>query len=300
MNGAVDLTAKVPLGCTGIQVSRLGIGSSYGVSRDACREAFDAGANYFFWGSTRTAGMALAIRDLAPSHRGELCVVLQCYPRRPSWVSKSIRKGLETLRLEYADIVLLGWHEKPPSQGVLDAVEGERERGTFRHLAISSHQRPLFREFMEDGRYGAFHVRYNAAHTGAEKDLFPHLPESRIDGSGCEGSPEASSAGDAPVSALPSAEGPGIVAFTVLRWGDLLNPKKMPPGEAPLTAAECYRFALSNPHIHVAITGPKNDEEMRHALGALKAGPLDAEEMARVRAIGEYVYKQKSVADWFR
>ena len=289
MNGATDLTAKVRLGRTGIQVSRLGIGSSYGVSREACREAFDAGVNYFFWGSTRTAGMALAIRDLVPSHRDELCVVLQCYPRRPSWVSKSIRKGLETLRLDYADIVLLGWHEKPPSQGVLDAVEREREKGTFRQLAISSHQRPLFRGFMEDGRYGVFHVRYNAAHTGAERDLFPHLPD-----------PKEVGAVSGEASGEVSGEGPGIVAFTVLRWGDLLNPKKMPPGEAPLTAAECYRFALSNPHIHVAITGPKNDEEMRHALGALEAGPLDAEEMTRVRAIGEHVYKQKSVADWFR
>jgi len=281
MNGGADLTAKVPLGGTGIQVSRLGIGSSFGVSKEACQDSFDAGVNYFFWGSARTAGMALAIRDLAPSHRGQLCVVLQCYARRPSWVSRSIRKGLEVLRLEYADILLLGWHERPPSQGVLDAVQREREKGTFRHLAISSHQRPLFREFMEDGRYDVFHLRYNAAHTGAERDLFPYLPDPLEAGS-------------------PPSEGPGIVAFTCLRWGDLLNPKKMPPGEAPLTAAECYRFALSNPHVHVAITGPKSDEEMRQALGVLQAGPLEGAELKRVRTIGEYVYRQKSVADWFR
>jgi len=281
LTGAEDLTAKVPLGRTGIQVSRLGIGSSYGVSREACREAFDAGINYFFWGSTRTTGMALALRDLAPGHREELCVVLQCYARRPSLVSRSIRKGLEALRMEYADVLLLGWHEKPPSRGILDAVEREREKGTFRHLAISSHQRPLFRGFMEDGRYDVFHVRYNAAHTGAEGDLFPYLPQVGDGGS-------------------PPGTGPGIVAFTVLRWGDLLNSKKMPAGETPLTPAECYRFALSHPQVHVAITGPKNDEEMRHTLGALKAGVLDAEEMTRVRAIGEHVYRQKSLAGWFR
>lgn len=281
MTGAVGLTAKVPLGRTGIQVSRLGIGSSYGVSREACREAFDAGINYFFWGSTRTTGMALALRDLAPGHREELCVVLQCYARRPSLVSRSISKGLGALRMEYADVLLLGWHEKPPSRGVLDAVAREREKGTFRHLAISSHQRPLFRDFMEDGRYDIFHVRYNAAHTGAEEDLFPHLPQVGAGGS-------------------PPGTGPGIVAFTVLRWGDLLNPKKMPPGEPPLTPAECYRFALSNPYVDVAITGPKSDDEMRHTLGALRAGPLEAEEMARVRSIGDHVYRQKSAADWFR
>jgi predicted aldo/keto reductase-like oxidoreductase len=74
----------------------------------------------------------------------------------------------------------------------------------------------------------------------------------------------------------------------------------MPPGESPLTASECYRFALSDPHVHVAITGAGTDEEMRHTVGVLKAGVLHEDEMARVRAIGDHVYRQKSIADWFR
>lgn len=280
MDGLRDLTRQIPLGRTGLTVGRLGIGASFGVSRKACLEAFDAGVNYFFWGSVRTSGMALAIRELAQDHRDEMCVVLQVYGRRPSMVSRSIRKGLETLGLEFADVLLLGWHEKVPSPRILEAAAREREKGTFRALGISSHQRPLFREFMNEGLYDVFHLRYNAAHVGAETDLFPHLPE--------------------PTDGVPPADGPGMVAFTALRWGDLLNPKKMPPGEAPLSAAECYRFAMSNPHIHVTITGPKSDEQMRHALGALRAGPLDPDEMTRVRAIGDHVYRQKSVADWFR
>jgi aryl-alcohol dehydrogenase-like predicted oxidoreductase len=280
MDGLPDLKQQIPLGRTGKMVGRLGIASSYGISKKACLEAFDAGVNYFFWGSTRTAGMALAIRDLAPGRRGELCVVLQVYGRRAATISKSIRKGLEALGLEYADVLLLGWHEKAPHRRILEAVAREKEKGTFRYLGISSHQRPLFREFLKEGLYDVFHVRYNAAHVGAEGDLFPHLPE--------------------PADGLPPRNGPGIVAFTVLRWGDLLNPKKMPSGQAPLSAADCYRFAMSNPHIHVTITGPTSDEEVRHALRGLEAGPLDAEAMARVRAVGDHVYRQKSVADWFR
>ena len=184
---------------------------------------------------------SLAIRDLAPGHREELCVVLQSYARRPGLLSRSIQKGLETLRLESVDILLLGWHEDTPSDRLMEAPEREREQGTFRHLAISSHQRPLFRELLSRDGLDVFQVRYNAAHTGAEVDLFPHLD------------PEDS---------------PGIVAFTCTRWGELLDPKKMPPGEAPLSAGDCYRFALTSPHVHVAITGPKNDGEMRHALDA--------------------------------
>ena len=74
----------------------------------------------------------------------------------------------------------------------------------------------------------------------------------------------------------------------------------MPAGLAPLTAADCYRFVLASLHIHVAVCGPKNDDEMGHALAALEQGPLDEEELSRMRAIGRHVHEQKSMADWFR
>ena len=71
---------------------------------------------------------------------------------------------------------------------------------------------------------------------------------------------------------------------------ELLKPKLMPAGEHPLTAAECYRFALSNPNINICMTGPKNEEQMRDNFAALDSGPLDEEEMARVRRIGQHIY----------
>ncbi len=147
----------------------------------------------------------------------------------------------------------------------------ERQKGRFHHLAISSHRRPLFQELLRDGRYDIFHLRYNAAHPGAEKDIFPHLPASG---------------------------GPGLVSFTCTRWGDLLSPKKMPPGTPPLTAADCYRFVLANPDIHVAVCGPSSDEEMAHALTVLDRGLPDEEELARMRTIGHHVHEQKSLRDW--
>ena len=266
-----DLSRKVQLGRTSLQVSRLGLGASYGVSRRACRTAFDAGVNYFFWGSTRTRGMALAIRELARQHRDELVVVLQCYVRFPSWVARSIDQGLETLGLDYADVLLLGWHDKLPSARLLDAVEAQRKEGRFRYLAISSHQRSLFRTLLHQGRYDIFHVRYNAAHPGAEQDVFPELP---------------------------AGGRPGIVAFTCTRWGHLLEAKRMPPGEPPLSAGDCYRFVLDNPRVDVAICGPKSDEEMDHALSILRKPSLDEAELARMRAIGHHVHEQRSLSDW--
>ena len=263
-----SFSQKIPLGHTGLSVSRLGIGSAYGVSQRACQMAFDAGANYFFWGSIRTPGMALAIREISQRHRDELVVVLQCYSRGPRMIRRSVEKGLKRLGLDQADILLLGWHNTPPDSGILDTVEKLREQGRFRFLGVSSHNRPVFREYLNDGRYDVFHIRYNAAHPGAEQDIFPFLPEK---------------------------QGPGIVTFTNTRWGDLLKAKKMPPGMSPLSAPDCYRFALSNSHVHVAICGPATDEEMEDALTVLQADPLEAPDMDRARAIGEHVHGIRSI-----
>ena len=94
---------------------------------------------------------------------------------------------------------------------------------------------------------------------------------------------------------MPKMEGPGIVSFTNTRWGDLLKEKNMPPGFSPPSASDCYRFALSDPHVDVAICGPKNDGEMEVALAVLKAGPMDEEELQSMRRIGDHVHGIKSI-----
>ena len=112
------------------------------------------------------------------------------------------------------------------------------------------------------------HVRYNAAHRGAEREVFPFLP----------------------------AEGaPGVVSYTNTRWGDLLAVRNMPAGQAPPRASDCYRFALSDPHVQVALCGPASDGQMKEALHALEAGPLDQEELARLRLIGDHVHGIRSL-----
>lgn len=65
----------------------------------------------------------------------------------------------------------------------------------------------------------------------------------------------------------------------------------MPPGEAPLSGADGYRFVLSHSAVDVCMTGPRNAAEMREALRALDSGPLDEAEMARVRRIGDHVHR---------
>jgi aryl-alcohol dehydrogenase-like predicted oxidoreductase len=259
-----DLRTRVVLGRSGLAVSRLGVGGSYGVSTRACLRAFDAGINYFYWGAKRMPGMGLAIREIGRAgRRDELVLVLQTFSRSAHLAERSVARALRSLGVEQADVLLLGWHDRAPTRALLEAAAKLRERGLTRCLAISSHSRPMYREHLAGGLFDVFHVRYSAAHRGAEQDAFPHLPR---------------------------AGGPGIVTFTSTRWGDLLEPKNMPAGQSPPSASDCYRFALSNPHVHVVATGPASDAEMDAVIATLPKGPLDEEALERMRLIGDHVH----------
>lgn len=67
----------------------------------------------------------------------------------------------------------------------------------------------------------------------------------------------------------------------------------MPPGEKPATAADCYRFVLSNPAVDVCISGAKTVDEMRENLSVFESGPMTEVELERMRRIGDYVYGRK-------
>jgi len=255
------------LGRTGLKVGRLGVASSFGAPAAAYEEAFEAGCNYFYWGSLRRAGMGEAIRNLCGrGKRDELVVVVQSYSRLPALLEDSLRRALRRLRIETADVLLLGWHSRRPFTRLLERAWRMREKGMFRFLGLSGHHRPLFPELAQEGLFDLFHVRYNAAHRGAETEVF------------------------APLLAMPPEARPGVVTFTANRRGQLLKPRKMPPGEQPPQAADLYRFSLSQPAVDVCMCGPANMAQMREALKTLDLGSLHEAELARLRRIGDFVH----------
>jgi aryl-alcohol dehydrogenase-like predicted oxidoreductase len=254
------------LGRTGLKVGRLGVACSYGAPTEAFEEAFERGVNYFYWGSTRKTAMARAIGNImAQGQRDRLVIAIQSYSRSAGLMELFYRKALNKLGINTADVLLLGWHNRPPTRRILDRALEMREKGMYRHLAISGHHRPMFADLADHEAFDLFHVRYNAAHRGAESDVFDHM-------------------------ASEDECRPGIVTYTATRWGDLLKAKKMPSGEAPLSGADCYRFVLTNDAVDVCMTGPKNLDQMREALLALERGPLGAEEMERAKRIGDHIH----------
>ena len=146
-----QLSEKVPLGRSNLRVSRLGLGSSYGAPTAAYEEAFERGVNYFYWGSRRSDDMGDAIRHVAKGRREDIVVVLQSYARPLGFlVKQSVQRGLRSLGLDYADVLLLGWYNDVPSRSVMDAALGLVERlqrdlllgpvGILRGLVATTHR----------------------------------------------------------------------------------------------------------------------------------------------------------------
>jgi aryl-alcohol dehydrogenase-like predicted oxidoreductase len=261
---------RVTLGRTGLASSPLGLGSSFGVSTADVERAHERGVNYLYWGSMRRPAFGRAIRNIARRDRENLITVVQSYSRSALAMRPSLESALRRLHIDYTDFLLLGWWNQPPPERIIDAAVRLREAGKVRHIMVSCHNRPAFERFIDDDRYGAIMVRYNAAHRGAEREVFPHLNDSP----------------------------PGVVAYTATRWGALLNPKLIPDGEPVPRASDCYRFALANPNVGVCLSGPADTAQLDEALAALDRGPMDEDELAWMRRVGDAVHAASMTKTW--
>jgi len=105
-------------------------------------------------------------------------------------------------------------------------------------------------------------IRYNAAHRGAEQEVFATLPDRR----------------------------PGIIAYTATRWRMLLQP--LPEAGFPhaMTPGECYRFALTHPAVDLALCAAGSAAELAEDVAAIRLGPLDPTRLDDARRFGDAVH----------
>lgn len=260
---------RIMLGRTGVKVCRLGMASGYGADEAMVEEAVARGVNYLYWGAWRSKRMAAGIKKVIQRNREDLTIVLHSAARSKSSLDRLVQKSMTRLGVDHLDVLLLsrGGSKMKPSQRLMEHALELKDHGLVSFLALSSHNRLMFPELEEQKLFDIFHIRYNAAHRGAEKEVFDTLPQ--------EG-------------------GPGVVSFTNTRWGSLLNPANMPPGESTPTPTDCYRFVLSHPKVHVAVCAPNSMRQLRENLKILEMGPMSQEELDRMRRIGDHVYKNAS------
>ncbi len=258
------------------QVFRMGIAGNYGIDSSDIKWAADQGANYWVWGASFKK-VTEGIKNTIKYDREKHVVAMLGWGFWGWQVRQSVEKALKKLETDYIDVFKLGWLGRTSfySQGVVDSLLRLKQEGKIKAIGTSIHDRQRAGRLALDSEIDLFMIRYNAKHPGAEQDIFPYLEK----------------------------RNPAVISYTALAWGQLIRPLKnieMPiwPRKdrvevPPLTPELCYRFVLSNPHVHLVLTGPKNSEQLKQNFKAVQQGPLTMEELNWIRQYGKIVKSKK-------
>lgn len=260
---------RTTLGPGGSPVFRLGLSGSYWPGEPALRLGIEAGVNYLFW-YFWDRQMTRVLHDILPANR-EKYLVATGVGNLGSWLlRRALDRCLRRLRTDYIDVFHIFWvGDGRLSPRTLETLQRAKEQGKIRKIAVSTHARRYAGQLVQEGQLDVIMMRYNAAHRGAEQDIFPHLPASR----------------------------PGVVSYTATRWGKLLKRPRGWPGDGRVpTAGDCYRFVLSNRNVDVCLTAPRSRQQLEENLAAIRLGPLAEDEMDFMRRFGDAVHAE---CKWF-
>jgi aryl-alcohol dehydrogenase-like predicted oxidoreductase len=230
--------------------------------------ALGRGVNFLNWCGA-SDGLSRAVAQLGPRRAG-VTVCAQFEARTATEARAELAHVLRELGTDHLDVLTFyyveeraEWEQLIGPGGALAYCAGARRAGQVGMLGLTSHQRALAAEAARSGLLDLLMVRYNAAHRGAEAEVFP----------------------------VTRALGLPVIAYTCLRWGALLRgTPDDPPGFAPPGAPAWYRFVLQGPAVTVALMAPESRAELEEDLRVLDApGPLSAEEHARLAEHGRRV-----------
>jgi len=258
-----DWLYRTPPALGGKRVFRLGLAANFGIDEDSVRVAMDRGVNLFLW-TRRAKGLASPLKQALKQRRDSVAIVGYA---AIGWFGWGVRRGAEKLLrqlgTDYLDVYQLGW--LGVGSAWTSTIERElvhlRESGKVRALSVSIHNRPRAAELARTSPLDMLMIRYNASHPGAEQDIFPALSDGK----------------------------PSILAYTATDWRRLLKRPKGWKGET-MTAGDCYRFQLSNPHVDMALMGPSNRAQLEENLAAFDKGPLTPAEEQWMREYGKAVH----------
>jgi aryl-alcohol dehydrogenase-like predicted oxidoreductase len=260
----------------GKPVCRLGLASrgDSEITTDDVLFAVERGVNFLNWpgesdGPRGPDAFSEAVAALGRG-RDSVVVCVQLGAWTAAEAADELRSVLSTLRTDYIDVLTLyyveraaQWQQLIAPGGALVYCRRALRDGRIRRVGVTSHQRCLAAEMARSGLLDALMIRYNAAHRGAEREVFP-----------------TSDARQLPV-----------IAYTALRWGALLRGTADDPAGFVVPAApDWYRFVLQSPSVAVTLAAPYTRAELEQDLEVLQAtGPLPAEEYARLAEHGDRV-----------
>ena len=252
------------------RVCRLGLATrgGCGLRPDDVDLALQRGVNYLNW-CGHPDGLSEAVKRLG-SRRNNIVLAVQFQSRTSREAAIEFRSLLDGLGTDHIDIATLyyvesaeEWDALTSPGGAWEYLDEQKRAGRLRLIGLTSHQRKLAASWARTGLLDMLMIRYNAAHCGAENDVFPVTSKLKMP----------------------------VVTFTGLRWKALLEAT---PEDAvdfvPPSAAECYRFCLANENITVVLSAPGNRKELEDNLTLLDDWrPPSSVEMRAIRAHGERV-----------
>jgi predicted aldo/keto reductase-like oxidoreductase len=265
-----------PAQAFGIPICRLGL-ASYGrtaLTPDDILSALDRGINFLNWqglaeGPADGDPFVDAIKSLG-ARRFSVVICAQFGARSAADAATELRSALAALGTEYIDVLTLyyierseEWAEITAPGGALGYLQAAKRDGKVQRIGITSHQRTLAAQMAGSGLLDAIMIRYNAAHRGAEREIFP----------------------------VTQPIGMPVIAYTALRWGALLRPTPQDPPEFNVPRASTwYRFVLQHPGVAVTLAAPQTRQDLDEDLHVLTAqGPLSNEEYVLLTEHGERV-----------
>ena len=243
---------------------RLGLSGSFGLDETGCREALER-VQYVFW-TPRMKGLTPALRDALARDRGRYVVatgpLLGYFPGQ----LRSDRRGLAAPprhRLPRRLLFQLFWLGKMSpwtDERAARAREAARRGEGAKAIGVSIHDRPRAGRLAEESALDLLMIRYNAAHPGAEREIFPHLARRE----------------------------PAVVAYTATSWRKLLKRaarlgrpgavggRLLPPPASPAPTSTSRSAPRTTAPRSCARTSPPSEK-----------GPLDAGELEGwMRAFG--------------
>lgn len=245
--------------------SILGLGGNQSIDINCIQTAFDAGVNYFFFYNLSCESFLNGLKPLLKEKREDILVATGSEHRDHNELNQYLEHIRHRLNIDVIDLLFIEYvspaDDLSQIQGILDKLHYWKEQGLIRYVGVTVHNRSIAMKLIESGACELLMHRYNMAHRKAEQ------------------------------SVLPAAQTAGIpvIAFTCTRWGSLLGGHPNWSGQIP-TAADCYRYALTNNAVRMALTSPKTVAQLEENLQVLNNSKLNHTEQSLWQSYGDLVY----------
>jgi hypothetical protein len=284
---------RLVLGDHGLRVSPFCIG--HVGSPDTIEAAFEAGINFFFisadlhwpWYEGTRQGVRRLLKR-RPASRDQMVVAGVSYLMAPlTEHCLPFRELLQEIpELDRLDVLIAGAAYREEYRERLPTYQKRRREQWLGARAIGTtfHDRAAARRAIQDRLVDIAFVRYNPAHAGALKDLFPHV-RSHVPASGAAGNGKA--AGTLlfcfnSTSAYVTAEELKGMALTE-------HPSRTPE------ITDHYRFVLTRPEVNGILMAPETPEELEGIGRALAKGPLTEEEEGYLVGVASHLVSERSI-----